>query len=93
VTDISQPTTATTKRTRRHIQLPADLNDESASLKRGGIELVAGLLGIGVSTALKYKAEGRLLPATPIGDRKSTWTYEQMRQMARDGIAPRARVA
>jgi hypothetical protein len=76
------------KRKRPHIQLPADFNDEAASLKRGGIELVAGALGIGVSTAHKFKAEGRLLPATPVGDRKISWTYAQIRQMARDGIAP-----
>jgi hypothetical protein len=27
-----------------------------------------------------------LLPATPVGDRKVSWTYAEIRQMARDGI-------
>lgn len=82
--------TTTPTKQRRQIQMPSDFMDPAASLKRCSIGLVAFVLGIGVSTAHRYKAEGRLLPSTPVGDRKSTWTYEQARQMARDGIAPLA---
>lgn len=85
--DSSHATSLPSSRNRRpRAPLPPDFDDPAAQAKLDGVNVLASLLDIGVSTVWRYVAAGRIDPPIKVG-RASKWTRSYARQLAANGIA------
>lgn len=75
--------------TRRRVQIPSDYPRAGRLADQ---RLFESVLGIGTSTFEKFKAEGRLPPATRIG-RLLRWDEATIAAVAASGIPPAANAA